>query len=395
MSLLNDIQTGTETLIADDRFKDRVNYPQKKLRVKLGVDPTRPDLTFGHMVVLNKLRQFQDMGHQGILIIGDYTAMIGDPAGRSVLRPSLSKEEVQKNAETYLDQAYKILDRNRTEVHRNSQWFESMSFEECLNLSRRMTVARMLERDDFSKRYRGNIPISIVEFLYPLIQGYDSVMIKSDVELGGSDQLFNMLVGRKLQEEQGLIPQAVITTPLLVGLDGEKKMSKSSNNYIAFNDPPQEMFGKIMSINDDLMWDYYRLLLSTKDDEIDQMKKENHPMENKKHLAKSLVSQLYNPEISQYQLDNWNAVFSKNQVPNAMPEYFWEDRFSSKTQCVLTDLLSASNLFASKGAAKRLVQQGAIKVNGVKIIDPNSIWEKPVEPMVIQSGKRLFFRVIP
>ena len=395
MSFFKHIQNGTEEVIVDDRFEDRLNHSGKKLRVKLGVDPTRPDLTLGHMVVLNKLRQFQDIGHQGILIIGDYTAMIGDPTGRSSLRPSLNKEEVYQNSETYLEQAYKILDRNLTEVRRNSEWFETMSFEDCLNLSRRMTVARMLERDDFSKRYKGSTPISIVEFLYPLIQGYDSVMIKSDVELGGSDQLFNMLVGRKLQEEEGLPPQAVITTPLLVGLDGEKKMSKSLDNYIAFNDSPQEMFGKIMSISDDLMWDYYRLLLITKETQIDRMKKENHPMENKKHLAKSLVSLLHDAKVSQYQLDNWDAVFSKNKVPKEMPEYFWEDRFSCKTQCVLTDLLSASGLFESKGAAKRLVQQGAIKVNGVRVTDPNAVWEKPVEPMVLQSGKRLFFRVIP
>ena len=395
MNFFNHIQNGTDELIADDRFKDLINNSGKKLRVKLGVDPTRPDLTFGHMVVLNKLRQFQDLGHQGILIIGDYTAMIGDPAGRSVLRPTLSKEEINKNSETYLDQAYKILDRSRTEVHRNSEWFEKMSFEECLNLARRMTVARMLERDDFSKRYKGETPISIVEFLYPLIQGYDSVMIKSDIELGGSDQLFNMLVGRKLQEEEGLHPQAVITTPLLVGLDGEKKMSKSLDNYIAFNDPPQEMFGKIMSINDDLMWNYYRLLLASNEAEINQMKKDNHPMEDKKHLATSLVGLLYDIEVANQQLKNWNAVFSKNQVPKEMPEYFWKDLFSCKNYCILTDLLTASGLFESKGAAKRLVQQGAIKINGSKITDPNALWEKPVEPIVLQSGKRLFFRVLP
>ena len=221
------------------------------------VDPTRPDLTFGHLVVFNKLRQFQEMGHEAILIIGDFTTLIGDPSGRSSTRPVLTREDIEENARTYLDQAFKILDREKTKVVYNSKWFNELSFEDCLKLARKMTVARMLERDDFAKRYAGNAPISIIEFLYPLIQGYDSLHLEADIEIGGTDQLFNMLVGRALQKDAGKPEQAVITMPLLVGLDGVKKMSKSQDNYIAFTDSPKDMFGKVMSISDDTMWTYY------------------------------------------------------------------------------------------------------------------------------------------
>ena len=279
MSLIETIRTNTETVIGDTELEDRL-HGNRPLRVKLGVDPTRPDLTFGHLVVFNKLRQFQDLGHEAILIIGDFTTLIGDPSGRSDTRPVLTKEEIVDNAQTYLEQAFKILDEKKTTVVYNSEWFDDMGFEDCLKLARKMTVARMLERDDFAKRYKGNVPISIIEFLYPLIQGYDSLVLNADVEIGGTDQLFNMLVGRALQKDAGKQEQAVITMPLLIGLDGTKKMSKSADNYIAFTDSPKEMFGKIMSISDDTMWTYYQLLLEFDVAKITKLKA-GHPMDAK------------------------------------------------------------------------------------------------------------------
>jgi len=281
MSALELIKRNTDQLINDDDLAKRLKE-NRPLRVKLGVDPTRPDLTFGHWVVFNKLRQFQDLGHEAILIIGDYTALIGDPSGQSVLRPVLTKDEIKKNAETYLQQAFKVLDKKNTRVRYNSEWFEDMSFEDALRLTRKMTVARMLERDDFAKRYGENTPISIVEFLYPLVQGYDSLVLDADVEIGGTDQLFNMLVGRTIQKDAKKQEQIVLTMPLLVGLDGKKKMSKSADNYIAFNDTPKEIFGKVMSVDDNVMWDYYRLLLNTDDGEIEG-RKAGHPMDAKKN----------------------------------------------------------------------------------------------------------------
>ena len=391
MSFIDIIKRNTEKVIGEEHLTSK-----PRLRVKLGVDPTRPDLTFGHLVVFNKLRQFQDLGHQAVLIIGDYTAMIGDPSGKSALRPALTKEEVDKNAETYLDQAFKILDAQRTEVHRNSEWFGKMSFADCLALTRKMTVARMLERDDFSKRYQDNTPISIVEFLYPLIQGYDSVMLKADVELGGSDQLFNMLVGRRLQEEEGQSPQCVITSPLLVGLDGVKKMSKSYDNYIAFNDSPKDMFGKIMSISDEVMWDYYRLLLEVEEPQIERMKKDEHPMTTKKHLASSLTSLLYNLETAKKELEAFESVFSKNQIPEDMPTFSWNALLGDRQPHSLIDVLTASQLFESNGAARRLLKQGAVKMNSVKMEDANLEVSPPAtdQEYIFQAGKRLFFKVV-
>ena len=270
---MNDLLVNVETAIGFEELEQRIK-DGKRLKVKFGVDPTRPDLTFGHLVVFNKLRQFQELGHEAILLIGDYTAQIGDPSGRSDLRPVLTREQVETNASTYLEQAFKILDKEKTTVRRNSEWFSDMNFSDCLQLARKMTVAQMLERDDFSKRYSENKSISIVEFLYPLVQGQDSVMLEADVELGGSDQLFNMLVGRSLQKEVGQPEQAVFTLPILVGLDGKRKMSKSYDNYVAFNDAPKEMFGKIMSIPDEAMWSYFKLLLGYVDGDIEKLQAE-------------------------------------------------------------------------------------------------------------------------
>lgn len=383
---------NAEVFIGAEDLKEKL-AAGKRLRVKLGVDPTRPDLTFGHMVVFNKLRQFQDLGHQAVLIIGDYTACIGDPSGRSALRPVLTREEVMENAKTYLAQAFKILDESRTEVHYNSEWFGGMSFGDLLNLARKMTVARMLERDDFAKRYASKTPISIVEFLYPLVQGYDSVMIESDVELGGTDQLFNNLVGRDLQRDAGQSGQAVITMPLLVGLDGEKKMSKSYGNYIAFNDSPRDMFGKIMSVGDDTMWKYYQYLLLETPEQIERMKSE-HPMKCKKNLACLMVSRFFGADVGRAELENFEKVFSKNEIPDEMPEFAW-DSVAQSDSAPIVNVMAETKLFPSKKEVRRLIEQGAVKLDSERVSDPFLALSRPVNPMVLQAGKRVFFRIIP
>lgn len=383
---------NAEVFIGAEDLKEKL-AAGKRLRVKLGVDPTRPDLTFGHMVVFNKLRQFQDLGHQAVLIIGDYTACIGDPSGRSALRPVLTREEVMENAKTYLAQAFKILDESRTEVHYNSEWFGGMSFGDLLNLARKMTVARMLERDDFAKRYASKTPISIVEFLYPLVQGYDSVMIESDVELGGTDQLFNNLVGRDLQRDAGQSGQAVITMPLLMGLDGEKKMSKSYGNYIAFNDSPRDMFGKIMSVGDDTMWKYYQYLLLETPEQIERMKSE-HPMKCKKNLACLMVSRFFGADVGRAELENFEKVFSKNEVPDEMPEFAW-DSVAQSDSAPIVNVMAETKLFPSKKEVRRLIEQGAVKLDSERVSDPFLALSRPVNPLVLQAGKRVFFRIIP
>jgi len=392
MNQLDIFAQNSEVFIGADELKEKL-AAGKKLRVKLGVDPTRPDLTFGHMVVFNKLRQFQDLGHQAVLIIGDYTACIGDPSGRSALRPVLSREEVVQNSKTYLEQAFKVLRKELTEVHYNSEWFGKMSFGDLLGLSRKMTVARMLERDDFAKRYAENTPISIIEFLYPLVQGYDSIMVESDVELGGTDQLFNNLVGRDLQRDAGKSGQAVITMPLLVGLDGEKKMSKSYGNYIAFNDAPREMFGKIMSISDETMWKYYRFLMLYSPEQIERLKSE-HPMKCKKDLACLMLTRFHGIDTARAELENFEKVFSNNELPDDMPEFGW-DSLSSADDDTLVNIMACTKLFPSKSEIRRLIEQGAVKMNAVKVSDPFLALQRPEQPIVLQAGKRIFFKVIP
>ena len=392
MSLTDTIRINTETVIGENELEDRL-HGNKPLRVKLGVDPTRPDLTFGHLVVFNKLRQFQDLGHEALLIIGDFTTLIGDPSGRSNTRPLLTKEEIVENAQTYLDQAFKILDQEKTTVFYNSEWFDAMSFEDCLKLSRKMTVARMLERDDFAKRYASQAPISMIEFMYPLIQGYDSLVLNADVEIGGTDQLFNMLVGRALQKDAGKQEQAVITMPLLVGLDGSKKMSKSAVNFIAFTDNAKEMFGKIMSISDDTMWDYYRLLLELPKDKVENLKT-GHPMESKKRLASSLVGQFHSMEAAKHELAQFEQVFSKNRLPDDMPTFTWNDLFGDAPNAPLFEVMAQSELFESKGAIRRLVQQGGVKIDGEKQDDPSRQITPPKDEQIFQAGKRIFFKLV-
>lgn len=389
-SLLN----NSEVAIGEDELIEKLASGQK-LKVKFGVDPTRPDLTFGHLVVFNKLKQFQDAGHEAILLIGDYTARIGDPSGRSELRPELTEEEVSENAKTYLDQAFRILDADKTIVRRNSEWFGSMTFADALNLSRKMTVARMLERDDFEKRFRANQPISMVEFMYPLIQGYDSIVLKSDIELGGSDQLFNMLVGRTLQKDQGHSPQAVLTMPLLVGLDGNRKMSKSYDNYIAFNDSSKDIFGKIMSISDDAMWAYFKLLLLVPDNRLHELKN-LHPMEAKKKLALELTAMFFGNETAQKEASSFSQVFSKGEIPEDMPIFKLSELSLQPEMRTLLNILGETKLFESKGQIRRLFQQGAIKVDGEKKDNCEEVVHLLAadEGVVVKAGKKIFVRFL-
>ena len=383
------MKSRTEKFIGEAEILKRLEGG-KTLRVKLGVDPTRPDLTFGHMVVFNKLRQFQELGHQAVLIIGDYTTRIGDPTGKSETRPVLSEQEIEENAKTYLEQAFKILDPKKTEVRRNSEWFGNMTFLDALQLSRRMTVAQMLARDDFAKRHASNTPISIVEFLYPLLQGYDSVMLKADIEIGGSDQLFNMLVGRDLQEQEGQPPQAVLGMPLLVGLDGEKKMSKSLGNYIAFNHGAKDMFGRIMSVPDATMWVYYDLLLLATPAELTALKA-GHPMEAKKQLATRLTDMFHGAGAKERA--EFENVFSKGGVRTDMPEFAWAAVSGGAAEVGIVDLLAATNLFPSKKEIRRLIEGGAVKLGDDKVSDPSLKVAAPTGELVIQAGKRTFVKV--
>jgi tyrosyl-tRNA synthetase len=392
MNPVDIIKQNAEALYGEEQLIEKL-AAGKRLKVKLGVDPTRPDLTFGHMVVFNKLRQFQDLGHEAILIIGDFTTLIGDPSGRSSTRPVLTEEEIRANARTYVEQAHVILDPEKTTVRFNSEWFGAMSFKDCLALARKMTVARMLERDDFSRRHASNTPISIIEFLYPLVQGYDSLMIEADVELGGTDQTFNCLVGRQLQKEAGKPEQAVLTLPLLVGTDGVKKMSKSQDNYIAFNDPPKDMFGKIMSISDEVMWDYHRLLLLTPAAEVAALK-ERHPMEVKKDLAEALTSLIHGGDAGRRERGQFEQVFSRNQRPDEMPAFQWDQLADADSQSLL-NLLANSGLFQSKKEARRLVEQGSVKVDEARETDPFRVIARPAAPLVLQAGKRIFLEVRP
>jgi tyrosyl-tRNA synthetase len=355
---INTLLSGSETIIGKEELIEKISSGAK-LKVKFGVDPTRPDLTFGHLVVFNKLKQFQDAGHDTILLIGDYTARIGDPSGRSDLRPELTASEVDENAGTYLDQAFKILDSSKTIVRRNSEWFSEMTFADALNLTRKMTVAQMLERDDFSKRFKANQPISMVEFMYPLIQGYDSVILESDIEIGGSDQLFNMLVGRNLQKDIGMNTQAVLTMPLLVGLDGVRKMSKSYDNYIAFNDSAKDIFGKAMSLSDKAMWEYFQLLLNYSETQMEEMK-QLHPMDAKKALAESLTSLFFEDSVAKKEREEFSKVFSKGKVPEEMPTFSLSSLSLEKAS--LLNFLASTEKFGSKGEIRRLGKTGGNQV---------------------------------
>lgn len=378
---------NVEKHVGDAVLKEKLTQ-KKQLRIKLGVDPTRPDLTFGHWVVFNKLRQFQDLGHKVIFLIGDYTTQIGDPSGRSSTRPVLTPEQIEQNASTYLEQAFKVLDPEKTETRRNSEWFGKMSFGDLLSLTRHLTVAQLLERDDFTKRYTEKTPIALIEFLYPVLQAYDSVVLQADVELGGTDQLFNMCLGRQFQKIFDQTEQAVLCMPLLVGLDGAKKMSKSFGNYIAFNDTSKDMFGKIMSIPDASMWEYFRLLLLETSEEI-EARKLQHPMDMKKFLARQLVGHFFGEEVALEEQKTFETIFSQKKIPDSMPEF---DR-SQLTDCKnLVDVIVATQLFkSSKKELKRLIEQGGVEVNEQRINDINA--GLPEGETIVRVGKKLFFKI--
>ncbi len=358
----------------------------RPLRIKYGADPSAPDLHLGHVVGLNKLREFQDAGHTIVFIIGDFTAMIGDPSGRSQTRKPLSREQVLQNAETYKRQVFQLLDPAKTEVRFNSEWLAPMGFSEVVKLAAKVTVAQMLAREDFSKRYSENAPISLVEFLYPLIQAYDSVMVKADVELGGTDQLFNLLLGRELQKEFGQAPQVVLTLPLLEGLDGVQKMSKSLGNYIGITDAPREMFGKLMSISDELMWRYYSLVLCTDAAEIARLK-ELHPRQAKDELGKRVVARFHGAAAADDASQEFARVFSQSEVPSDIPEFA-----IASAELGIVALLVQCKLAGSNGEAKRLVEQGAVRVDDQRIADPRASVAIRAG-MVVRAGKRGFAKI--
>ena len=365
---------------------------KKPLRIKMGADPSAPDLHLGHCVALNKLHEFQDCGHTVVFIIGDFTGMIGDPSGKSATRPQLSKEKVLENAKSYQDQMFKILDPARTEVRFNSEWFGPMVFEKVIRLSALVTVAQLLARDDFAKRYAANQPISLVEFLYPLVQAYDSVMVRADVEIGGTDQLFNLLLGREIQKAHGQEPQIVLTLPLLEGLDGVNKMSKSLGNYIAVNDTPKDAFGKTMSVSDDLMWRYFSLVLCRPEEEIAGLKAAiasgaRHPRDVKDELGRRIVEKFHGAAAAAEASAEFARVFSQDQLPADIPEVP-----VAPGKIGLLTLMVKAGLAASTSEARRLVQAGAVRVGEDKITDFRMELE-PREGIVIRSGKRGFAKI--
>lgn len=366
------------------------------LRIKLGVDPTAPDLHLGHAVPLRKLRQFQDLGHTVVLIIGDFTALIGDPSGRNSTRPPLTLEAIESNAETYIDQAFKILDAEKTELRRNSEWLGEIDFAKILKLTSQFTVARILERDDFSKRYEQNKPISLHEFLYPVMQAYDSVAIESDVELGGTDQLFNLLAGRELMEKSGMEPQIALTLPLLEGTDGVQKMSKSYGNYIGLTDEPAEMFGKVMSIPDALMIKYYRLCTALAVDEIDRLEAgvaegAEHPNAVKRRLAREIVATYHALGSAESAEASFDRVFKQHQAPEEIAEVSVE----LPDEVHLPWLLHELGIAASSSEGRRLIDGGGVKIDG-RTVEPRQydVARAHVENMVIQVGKRRFARPV-
>ncbi|USD59976.1 tyrosine--tRNA ligase [Vibrio sp. SCSIO 43140] len=385
---LAEIKRGVDELIPEEELiaKLKENRP---LRIKLGADPTAPDIHLGHTVILNKLRAFQDLGHDVTFLIGDFTGMVGDPTGKNTTRPPLTREDVLRNAETYKEQVFKILDPAKTKIAFNSEWLSELGAEGMIRLAANQTVARMLERDDFKKRYGNNQPIAIHEFMYPLLQGYDSVAMETDVELGGTDQKFNLLMGRELQKSHGQKPQVVLTMPLLVGLDGVKKMSKSAHNYIGVSEAPSEMFGKIMSISDDLMWSYYELLSFRPLGEITQFKADveggANPRDVKILLAKEIIARFHSEADADAAEKEFINRFQKGAMPEEMPEFDFDAGLP------IGNLLKEAGLVSSTSDAMRMIRQGAVKIDGEKVEDTKLV--PAAGQAVYQVGKRKFARV--
>ncbi|MBL1417704.1 MAG: tyrosine--tRNA ligase [Moritella sp.] len=388
---LREIKRGTEEILVEEELVAKLKEG-RPLRIKLGADPTGADLHLGHTVILNKLRQFQDLGHEVIFLIGDFTATVGDPSGKNSTRPPLTREDVLVNAKTYTDQVFKILDESKTRIEFNSTWLNELGAAGMIRLASQQTVARMLERDDFKKRYASGQGIAIHEFMYPLLQGYDSVALKADVELGGTDQKFNLLMGRELQKAEGQKPQTVIMMPLLVGLDGVKKMSKSSNNYIGVTDAPNEMFGKIMSITDELMWNYFELLSFRPLAEIEKFKADIaadavNPRDVKISLAKEIIARFHDEAAAESAHNDFTQRFSKNAIPDEMPEF----DFAVSDAMAIANLLKEAGLVSGTSEAMRMIKQGAVKIDSVKIDDTRLV--PTAGTAVYQVGKRKFARI--
>ncbi len=386
------IQRGADEILVEKELVAKLKEG-RPLRIKAGFDPTAPDLHLGHTVLINKLRQFQDLGHEVLFLIGDFTGMIGDPTGKSATRPPLTQEDVAENAKSYQQQIFKILDKDKTKVMFNSQWMSEKSSVDMIRLAASSTVARMLERDDFSKRYKSGQSIAIHEFLYPLIQGYDSVEMQADIELGGTDQKFNLLMGRQLQEQHGQKPQCVLTMPILEGLDGVQKMSKSLNNYIGIDDEPKDMFGKIMSISDDLMWRYFELLSFRPMSEIESFKQEmqdgKNPRDIKFLLAEEIIARFHSEAEATAAREGFIAQFAKNKIPDDIPQLVFD---APDDGYPIANLLKDAGLCGSTSDAMRMIQQGAAKIDGEKIAD-KSVRIMPGTEGVFQVGKRKFARL--
>ena len=387
------IERNAETLLPREELAaklERSLVEKKPLRVKLGIDPSAPHLTLGHAVVLRKLRTFQDLGHTAVLVVGDFTRRIGDPSGKSKTREPMSPEEIERNMSSYKEQAFLILDPERTEVRYNSEWLGALSFQDVIVLSSKYTVARMLERDDFARRFREGVPITIMEFLYPLAQAYDSVAIEADVELGGSDQRFNLLIGRDIQREYGQEPQVILTMPLLIGTDGVHAMSQSRGNYIGIAEPPEEQFGKIMSLPDELMPQYYSLLTDIAWEEVRDL----HPKEAKKRLAWEIVRAFHGEEGAEQGKAHFQRVFEEREVPEVVPEVrLAAESLAPDGTVGIVDLVHATGLVNSKSEARRLVEQGGVQVDGVRIADVKA--RVPFSPpLVVKLGKRRFARFV-
>lgn len=390
---IEQIRRGADEILLEDDLRERLKTG-KPMRIKAGFDPTAPDLHLGHTVLINKLRQFQELGHEVLFLIGDFTGMIGDPTGKSATRPPLTRDEVIENARTYEQQIFKILDPEKTLVMFNSSWMNEMSPAELIQLAAKYNVARMLERDDFSKRYKSGQSIAIHEFLYPLIQGYDSVAMRADVELGGTDQKFNLLVGRELQKHFGQKPQVVLTMPILEGLDGVQKMSKSLNNYIGISEAPDEMFGKIMSISDDLMWRYFELLSFRPLAEIDEFKNQveqgANPRDIKFLLAEEIIARFHSPAQATGARENFIARFQKGALPDDLPEHQLQ---AGNESVPLANALKEAGLTSSTSESRRMIKQGAVKIDGQKV-DDQSLELQPGSDQVVQVGKRRVARII-
>lgn len=387
------VRRGTEEILVESEFLQKLQKSHDTgtpLRIKLGLDPTAPDLHLGHTVVLTKMRQLQDMGHEVIFLIGDFTATIGDPSGRNATRPPLTREQIEENAQTYYEQASKVLDPSRTIISYNSKWCDALGTRGLIQLASKYTVARIMERDDFTKRFKGGVPISMHELLYPLMQGYDSVALESDMELGGTDQKFNLLVGRELQKEYGQEQQTVLTMPLLVGLDGVEKMSKSKNNYIGITETPDSMFGKIMSISDTLMWNYYELISSKSLEEIAQLKRDVeqgvNPRNIKVALAQEIITRFHNAEAAAKALADFESRFRDGQIPEDIPEISLNG-----PELGIVAVLRESGLASSGSEASRNIVQGGVKVDGSKVEDKSLVLKSGT--YVVQIGKRKFARI--